>query len=473
MKIYHWIIACCLLLPLGGCSNWLDVIPEDSVDEKDLFSTGEGYRNALNGVYRQMSQTSMYGQQMSWGFIDVLGQLYNTQKLSNYSAYGIAGKNYAYRDETVKSVIQVIWSNTYNSIANCNNIVGRITGEDPSKFRGGEAEQHMIQGEALALRAFLHFDLLRMFGPVYKDNPTSKRITYRTEFSKEIKELQPSNVVMDSIISDLKKAETLLTGTDPLNFEFPVSDYEEEDMGGDRFLVYRHKRMNLYAVKALLARVYLYAGNKTEAENYANQVIGSGYFDLIGDASDVLRSKEIVFSVYVDDFDQQVATITNGNTYYISKEEFLDELFDVANDGSNDLRIREGVGFDYGTHGITMRKYKQENLWASTEGTVVLIRLSEMYYILAECAATPEEAAGYLNKVREMRGIDPTVCTEANRLNEIEKEYRKEFYGEGQLFYFYKRNGYTTFLHSPLSNMTESNYMFSWPDDETLFGKTN
>ena len=77
MKIYHWIIACCLLLPLGGCSNWLDVIPEDSVDEKDLFSTGEGYRNALNGVYRQMSQTSMYGQQMSWGFIDVLGQLYN------------------------------------------------------------------------------------------------------------------------------------------------------------------------------------------------------------------------------------------------------------------------------------------------------------------------------------------------------------------------------------------------------------
>ena len=83
-------------------------------------------------------------------------------------------------------------------------------------------------------------------------------------------------------------------------------------MGGDRFLVYRHKRMNLYAVKALLARVYLYAGNKTEAENYANQVIGSGYFDLIGDASDVLRSKEIVFSVYVDDFDQQVARSLMG-----------------------------------------------------------------------------------------------------------------------------------------------------------------
>ena len=67
-------------------------------------------------------------------------------------------------------------------------------------------------------------------------------------------------------------------------------------MGGDRFLVYRHKRMNLYAVKALLARVYLYAGNKTEAENYANQVIGSGYFDLIGDASDVFE-RNCIFGV--------------------------------------------------------------------------------------------------------------------------------------------------------------------------------
>lgn len=323
------------------------------------------------------------------------------------------------------------------------------------------------------MRAFLHFDLLRMFGPIYKDNPTAKRIAYRTEFNQEPKEMQPSNVVVDSIIADLKRAETLLTNTDPLNFEFPKTEDGNSGTGKDGFLEYRHKRMNLYAVKAMLARVYLYAGNKTEAVNYANQVIDGKYFDLIGDATDVLRSKEIVFSVYVDKFDQQVTDITNGASYLIVKESFLNEMFDVANDGTNDLRIREGVGFDYGTNGIKMRKYKQENLWASTEGTVVLIRLSEMYYILAECAATPGEAAEFLNKVRNIRGVDPVVCTEANRLDEIEKEYRKEFYGEGQLFFFYKRHAYTTFLHSPVNQMAESNYMFSWPDNETLFGKTN
>ena len=318
-----------------------------------------------------------------------------------------------------------IWLNMYQTIANINSLLSYIETNGQNIITEGYHD--LIKGEALGLRAFLHFDLLRMYGPVYKNNPTAQRIAYRTEFNREPKAMQPSNVVVDSVISDLKKAELLLTGTDPLNFEFPIyEEYNRTEMADDVFLSLRHKRMNLYAVKAMLARVYLFAGDKTNAERYANEVIESGYFNLVGDASDVLRSKEIIFSVYVDDFDQQVTEITNGGTYYISDEEFLNEIFDVANDGTNDLRIREGVGFDYGTNGITMRKYKQENLWASTEGTVVLIRLSEMYYILAECADSSEEAAACLNEVRTNRGVDMIVCTEDNRLDEIEKEYRNK-----------------------------------------------
>lgn len=49
-----------------------------------------------------------------------------------------------------------------------------------------------------------------------------------------------------------------------------------------------------------------------------------------------------MFSVYVDKFDQQVTDITTGFSYYIAKESFLNEMFDVANDGTNDLRIRGG-----------------------------------------------------------------------------------------------------------------------------------
>ena len=58
-------------------------------------------------------------------------------------------------------------------------------------------------------------------------------------------------------------------------------------------------------------------------------------------------------------------------------------------------------------------------------------------------------------------------------LEHIEKEYRKEFYAEGQLWYFYKRLGYETFLYCPVSKMNESNYRFAIPDDETILGNIN
>lgn len=463
MKKYIISVFLCILF-FSSCSDWLDVKPKTTVEEEEVFSRELGFKEALTGVYIKMASTELYAKNLSYGFLDILGQRYQLKDAETYQDE----LWYTFPSTKTENYTETIWGNMYNIIANLNNLLYYC-----DKNRQVITTEHyyeIIRGEALALRAFLHFDLLRMYGPVYKNDKTAKRIAYRTGFNREVKEMQPSDVVVDSIIADLKLAESLLKDSDPLNFEFPMSADAESDMKGDRFLVYRHKRMNLYAVKALLARVYLYAENKAEAENYAQQVINSRQFNLLANTSDILRSEEIIFSVYVDDFDKQVESeFTTNGSYYIADENFLKEMFDVAGDGTNDFRIREGVSFDYGTYGVTSRKYDQKNMWASTEGTIVLIRLAEMYYILAECTSD----VGYLNKVREARGVDAISFTEANRLKEIEKEYRKEFYGEGQLFFFYKRHGYETFLHCPLDKMTEKNYMFSWPENETLFGKTN
>lgn len=466
MKKY--IVICLSILFFASCSNWLDVQPKTTVEEEEVFSRELGFKETLTGIYIKMASTDLYARNLSYGFLDILGQRYQPTDITAYQDE----LWYTFPSTKTESYTRKIWEQMYNVIANVNNLLYYCDAN--KQVFTTDHYYEIIKGEALGLRAFLHFDLLRMYGPVYKDNPTAKRIAYRTVFNREPKEMQPSNEVMDSIISDLKKAEVLLTDTDPLNFEFPVDSYAEENMTGDRFLVYRHKRMNLYAIKAMLARVYLYAGNKTEAEKYAHQVIESKQFEFIANTADLLRSKEIIFSIYVDKFDQQVKDeFATTGSYYISSTDFLNEMFDVATDGTNDFRIREGVSFDYGLNGISTRKYKQENMWVSTEGTIVLVRLAEMYYILAECAADPKIAADYLNKVREMRGVDPTSCTETTRLYEIEKEYRKEFYGEGQLFFFYKRLGSETFLHCPVERMVEKNYMFSWPENEELFGKTN
>ena len=66
------------------------------------------------------------------------------------------------------------------------------------------------------------------------------------------------------------------------------------------------------------------------------------------------------------------------------------------------------------------------------------------------------EAAEILNKIRNIRGVNPVVCTEANRLDEIEKEYRKEFYGEGQ---------YTAGVYRLLSlRRDRSRFLFPGPE---------
>ena len=464
MKKY--IVGICFSLFLfSACSYWLNVEPKTTVKEEEVFGRELGFKEALTGAYIKMAATGLYARNLSFGFLDILGGRY-TQRTDQKDYYTFAPDP----SSTAEFYCESIWKDMYNIIANLNNMLSYC---DKNKHVFTTASYYeIIKGEALGLRAFLHFDLLRMYGPIYKDKPTARRIAYRTEFNKDAKAMQPSNVVIDSIIADLKKAETLLTGTDPLRFDFPISTVEENNMTGDRFLVYRHKRMNLYAVKALLARVFLYAGNYTEAARYAEEVIESKQFELSGNATDIQRSKEIIFSVYIDKFDQVVDNMMTVTSYTVENDVF-NEIFDVANDGTNDFRVREGVSFENATSGKRMLKYKQENVWPSLQNTVVLIRLSEMYYILAECAETPEEASGYLNNVREVRGIDPVNCTAQNVQSEIEEEYRKEFYGEGQVFFYYKRLGRPTFVNCPLQNMSENNYMFSWPENEIVFGYTN
>jgi len=103
------------------------------------------------------------------------------------------------------------------------------------------------------------------------------------------------------------------------------------------------------------------------------------------------------------------------------------------------------------------------------------IRLSEMYYIAAECTfdSDPAKAWEYFNTVRLNRGIgtqrnDPS---KAIFLQELVKEARKEFFGEGQIFYMYKRLN-ISFPGSFGSTIpaTSSIFVLPFPDDEIAYG---
>ena len=100
-----------------------------------------------------------------------------------------------------------------------------------------------------------------------------------------------------------------------------------------------------------------------------------------------------------------------------------------------------------------------------------------MYYIACEASADSDEAAVYVNNVRNKRGIskakDVSCDTDELRVAALNKEYRKEFYGEGQYFWFLKAHGITGALaHCPDVVLAEENFIFPLPDAEVEYGWT-
>ena len=50
MKMNRLLLICILPVLFSACNSWLDVQPEEQISEDEVFSTGNGYRNVLNGV---------------------------------------------------------------------------------------------------------------------------------------------------------------------------------------------------------------------------------------------------------------------------------------------------------------------------------------------------------------------------------------------------------------------------------------
>jgi len=100
-----------------------------------------------------------------------------------------------------------------------------------------------------------------------------------------------------------------------------------------------------------------------------------------------------------------------------------------------------------------------------------LIRISEMYYIAAETSTDPVKGLSYLNTVRTQRGLIAVTNT-ADLPGAIAKEYRREFWGEGQLFFFYKRKNMalvpTTAGAATTTTFTPQRYIIPLPQSEVL-----
>ena len=194
------------------------------------------------------------------------------------------------------------WNKAYSLILNCNLLLEHID-SDRSLFSGDN--YRMIKGEALALRAFLHFDMLRLFGPVYSRHPHQSAIPYYKAYTVIPNEVLAASEVAEHIRKDLLEARILLAN-DPVRTE--GVRMESPSDGSSNFMRYRNLRLNYYAVSALLARSSLYFGDKESAYRYAMEVIEAsedGIFPFVDkalvtgspDDPDRIFSSEVIFAL--------------------------------------------------------------------------------------------------------------------------------------------------------------------------------
>lgn len=476
-KIYIFVA---LLLSLSSCNSWLDVELENKVDDDKLFSSAQGFKEALAGVYSEMSKSSLYGKSLTMEYLDLLASYYSYTGVASTYEYW---KDYNYENSGVKSSIASIWQRLYHNIGQANSI---LEWADKKASILTEEEYNQFRGEALGLRAYMHFDLYRLFAPDVKRLPKADGIPYNKQFGVSLPPMYSCEETMQLIINDLLEAERCLAN-DPITKVVPYEIVSVKEDGGtiidadakdaaDQYVA----RINLYAVKAMLARAYQARGEYTKAIEKANEVINSGKFRLLEFSSidqsetsvDKLFSDEHVFALRNRELGNYSTAlhhtkVSGGVTSFAPLP--FDNVASMYESNNDDVRYAKW--FDLGS--FTKFLSDSTNVYYPK---MAMIKLSEMYLLVAECSyhKNPAQSLKSINELRNHRIRNNQEWTSITQ-SYIFDEMKREYVGEGQMWYVYKRNN----LNLPGNNISggimadDKYYVFPLPDAEIEDGHRN
>lgn len=427
LYITHLVVA---LFAMTSCEDFLNITPEGQAKRDEILETPEGIEEAMYGVYSQLRSNTLYGQELYFQTLEVMAHNLYCDGNTSITALG----NFEYENTNVKSHFESIWTAMYKNISNVNSVL-----DAPLVANAEEFPYTIYKGEALGLRAFMHFDLVRLFAEQYTQNPKADGIPYATTFSLKTPDFETLEKNYEHILADLLMADSLLAN-------------EETYEGEGTYMLDRQIHFNKYAVKATLARVYLTMGDKVNAARYAKEVIDDKKYylkemiEVQYDLAGVLSKKECIFGIYHSGFYTRVYEKLHLMTTFYSlnlragfKDAYenndyrVDAYFTTATQGSNEVyRLCKFTDV-----------YELNNTVALRPADLILginmIRIPEMYYIMAETLLDEdaELSMAYYNEVRKHRGLEEFEGPLTLKL--INEERYKEYFGEGQLFFNMKR----------------------------------
>jgi hypothetical protein len=458
MKHFKHILLICFLAGLfSSCEEWLSEAPFDKVPGDELYATEQGAQEALNGLYLGLLDRSIYGGELTVGVVEALAQHYYVPAKHRYESLAL----YDYADDRSKTYVSAIWSKLYALISETNVFIEQV---ELNKDRYSVAHYKLLRGEALALRAYLHFDLFRLFAPPYTSaNQEARAIPYYDKEAKAPVDYLTVGQVPARLLADIDEAITLLAAD-------PILDGTEISKG-EGFWDYRNFRLNIYAAWVLKARVYLHAGNKPDAYTIASSLLngtmpggGAANFmtvfpsvkDIYASYREPLCYTEIIFGMH--DVDR-----LNLQKEYFSTDLFIEKillagtkrtrtLFNYTGD-TRGASFMDALNYSSADSLKMIVKYQQGQLYDSGSDpypyryeTISLIKKSEVYLIAAEASDNDVDKARWLTLLRLDRGyLQDNMNAFLSELDQVlQDEYDRELYAEGQYLYFLKRNEKTS-----------------------------
>lgn len=395
-----------VLTTFSSCKkSFLELDPPANLTPEQALRTEADLLVALRGAYAGLRSTAMYGRSLM-----VIGDMMadNTyQSVLNTNRYTLFN-NYSYN--LTDGDVSGLWSTAYGIILRTNNIIN-------ANVSGATVNQ--IKGEARTIRALCYFNLVRYFARPFTDNPAGLGVPIVTVYNADLK--PGRNTVAEvyaQIHADLNSAYNLMT------------TYSNSS------------QFSKFAARALQARVFLTQNDKANARTAALDVINNGGFTLITAAghgaywaNPVIRTDrvETIFEVSAD----AVANNAFDALSYIYSQAgnygdmlCADDLY-ASFEAADVRRALYATGVRGGLPSVFVNKYP--NFVGDHSDTKVL-RLSEMYLIVAEAAANETEALTYVNAITAQRGATAIASTGTTLFNDIMAERRKELAFEGERY---------------------------------------
>lgn len=422
-----------LFLGVVSCSDFLDIDDATKISNDKIFSTIEGAREAINGVYYQLGDGDYYGKNLMIVPSIKGGDLkINDITFENPMSYDYL-PSYHFSHLREDDFTDNIYKSIYEIIYGVNNIINSVDGI----LDASQEEKVQLIAEAKALRALAHFDLTRFFAQPYVFTPNGQHmgipylkanITYEDKVKRD---LLYKNY--EDIIADLTDAE-LNIGT-AINQEGAKSS---------------RAYMSKVAVQALLARVYLYKNDWDNAREYATKVIESGSASLLG-------NDQIVDSYNVNEPNDEDLFVVDKSgrsdgaplsSILGVRIERTSKYMLVSNDllslyDEDDVRLQlfeEQLGITLSS------KYKE--FVGGHDHYIPVVRLAEMYLIRAEASlnlpvSDEVQARADLDIIRKRANpAAENVQLSGDVLREeLFNERRRELAFEGHLFFDIARMG--------------------------------